>query len=101
MAMTPEEALRAACAILNRRLTIGRLIAGIDGAGGAGKSTLASGISDAFEGRVSIVGCDDFYRPLISTQNSRLTPEEAYENYFDWRRLRDEALMPLRDGKRA
>ena len=85
---------------MNDRRARGRLIVGIDGAGGAGKSTLASGISDAFTGRVSIVRCDDFYRPLSGAQYSRLTPEEAYENYFDWRRLRDEAVMPLRGGKR-
>ncbi len=107
--MTPADGVRAACAILesatraaltDRRVS-GRLIVGIDGAGGAGKSTLARGISDAFAGRVAIVRCDDFYRPLIDTQYSRLTPEEAYENYFDWRRLRDEVLIPLRGGKRA
>ncbi len=107
--MTPADGVRAACAIvesatrtaLTDRRVSGRLIVGIDGAGGAGKSTLARGISDAFPGRVSIVRCDDFYRPLIDAQYSRLTPEEAYENYFDWQRLRDEALIPLRGGKSA
>lgn len=107
--MTRTDGIRAACAILesaasavpNDRCTSTRLIAGIDGAGGAGKSTLARGISDAFAGRVAIVRCDDFYRPLIDAQYSRLTPEEAYENYFEWRRLRDEALTPLRGGQRA
>jgi uridine kinase len=106
---TPADAVRAACAVLesaaravpNDRCASGRLIVGIDGGGGGGKSTLASGISDAFDGRVSIVRCDDFYRPLIGAQYSQLTPEEAYENYFDWRRLRDEALMRLRSGNRA
>ena len=99
--MTPEEAVRAACAILNQRLTTARLIAGIDGAGGAGKSTLARGISEAFAGRVSIIRGDDFYRPLKAAQYSDLTPQHAYENYFDWQRLRDEALMPSREGNRA
>jgi uridine kinase len=95
--MTPADAVRAACAIINERRTNGPLFVGIDGAGGAGKSTLANGISEAFVGRVSIIRCDDFYRPL-SAQSS---PEEAYEKYFDWRRLRDEALLPLRSGQRA
>jgi uridine kinase len=99
--MTPADAVSAACAILNERRASGRLVVGIDGAGGAGKSTLARGISGAFAGRLAIVRCDDFYRPLSGTQYSRLTPEEAYENYFDWRRLRDEAVMPLRSGNRA
>ena len=99
--MTPEDAVRAACEFLNARRASGRLIVGIDGAGGAGKSTLASGISDAFAGRVAIVKCDDFDRPLVDAKYSRLTPEEAYENYFDWWRLRDEVVMPLRAGKHA
>jgi uridine kinase len=96
--MTSADAMRAACATLNERLAGGRLVVGIDGAGGAGKSTLARGISDAFTGRVSIVECDHFYRPLNDAQYS---PEQAYENYFDWRRLRDEVVIPLREGKSA
>jgi uridine kinase len=99
--MTPQQAVRAACAIIDMRRANGSLVAGIDGAGGAGKSTLARGISDALAGRVSTIRCDDFYRPLTGAQYSHLTPQEAYENYFDWRRLRDEALMPLRAGEPA
>jgi uridine kinase len=95
--MTPADAVRAACALINERRARGRLLVGIDGAGGAGKSTLANGISEAFGARAAIIRCDDFYRPL----NTQCTPEEAYEEYFDWRRLRDEALIPLRSGQRA
>jgi uridine kinase len=99
--MTAAEAVRAACAIIDERRTKRPLVVAIDGLGGAGKSTLANGINDAFAGCVSIIRCDDFYRPLSGEDFSRLTPEEAYENYFDWWRLRDEALMLLREGKRA
>jgi uridine kinase len=99
--MTREEALDAAFMFLNRRLGSGRLIVGIDGAGGAGKSTLAVGIREAFRGRVSIVRCDDFCRPIVEHQGIELTPQEAYEKYFDWRRLRDHALIPLREGSSA
>ena len=94
--MTPEQTASAACAMLNHRRTGARIIVAIDGAGGAGKSTLARGIEDAFVGCVSIVRCDDFYRPL---SGATLSPQEAYDNYFDWRRLRDEALKPLRNGQ--
>jgi uridine kinase len=99
--MTPADAVHAACTLLNDRRRSDPMVVGIDGCGGAGKSTLAKGVSEAFAGRVSIVRCDDFYRPLIGAQYVQLTPRQAYENYFDWRRLRDEALMPLRDGKPA
>ncbi len=100
--MTLADAARAVCAALNeRRASGGRLFAGIDGAGGAGKSTLADAVRDAMRGDASIIRCDDFYRPLIDTKYASLTPEQAYENYFDWQRLRDGALMPLRSGKPA
>jgi uridine kinase len=99
--MTPADAIGAACAILGNRLGGETLVVGIDGAGGAGKSTLARGVSDAFARRAAIIRCDDFYHPLNDPRYSRLTPEEAYENYFDWRRFRDEAVIPLRGGKRA
>jgi uridine kinase len=96
--MNPADAVQAACAILSKRRRVGGVIVGIDGGGGAGKSTLARGISEAFAGLVSIVRCDDFYRPLSDAQYS---VQEAYENYFDWRRLRNDVLMPLRAGLRA
>ena len=100
--MTLADAVRAVCAALNeRRASRGRVFAGIDGAGGAGKSTLADGVRDALLGDASIIRCDDFYRPLVDAKYASLTPEEAYENYFDWHRLRDGALMPLRSGKPA
>src|ERR1700693_4082676 len=96
--MTREEMVSATCARIDERRATGRLIVAIDGAGGAGKSTLARGIEDAFAGCVSIVRCDDFYRPLIGATLSR---QEAYEHYFDWRRLCDEALTALRNGRPA
>ena len=96
--MTPADAVRTACAFLSERRGPAVLVVAIDGGGGAGKSTLARGISAEFAGRVSIIRCDDFYRPLASTERS---PKVAYEEYFDWRRLRDEVLIPLCAGKNA
>lgn len=94
--MLPEEAAAAACALL-RRACVGRdvIVAAIDGAGGAGKSTLAAGIRAALEVAVSIVPADDFYRPLPNDQRVALDPRHGYENYFDWRRMRDCAMVPL------
>ena len=95
--MTPAEAVSAASAIIRKHAHIQPLIVAIDGGGGAGKSTLARGISEEFAGRVAIARCDDFYRPL----NSDLSAEDAYHRYFDWRRLRDEGLAPLRERRSA
>ena len=94
--MRPEEAVREACALIDTTCSArGAVIVAIDGAGGAGKSTLANGIRDAF-GHASIVQFDDFYRPLSDDQRAALDPRGGYERYFDWRRLRDSALVPLR-----
>ena len=99
--MRPEEAVRAACALIETtRLAHGNVIAAIDGAGGAGKSTLANGIRAAF-GSASIVQVDDFYRPLSDDQRAALDPHLGYERYFDWQRMRDRALVPLRGGTPA
>jgi uridine kinase len=75
-------------------------VAAIDGAGGAGKSTLANGIKAAFDD-ASIVQVDDFYRPLSDDRRAALDPRRGYERYFDWRRMRDRALLPLRAGRAA
>ena len=62
----------------------------IDGLGGAGKSTLSAQLRDSLDASSSGVE-DDFYRPVPQT----LAPEQAYEAYFDWQRLRDTVLKPL------
>ena len=99
--MRPEEAVRKACALIETaRSTRGAIIVAIDGAGGAGKSTLANGIQAAY-GDSSIVQVDDFYRPLSDEQRAALDPHRGYERYFDWRRMRDSALAPLRAGTAA
>ena len=54
------------------------LLIGIDGCGGAGKSTLARAIKDNLSD-VKIVQMDDFY----------------YKDYFDWQRLKRQVLEPL------
>jgi uridine kinase len=59
---------------------------GLDGPGGAGKSTLARRIADAVE-RAVVVGIDDFWGPSI--------PE------WDWDRFIVQVARPLRDGQDA
>jgi uridine kinase len=100
--MRPEDAAAKACAML-RAIAGSRavVVAAIDGAGGAGKSTLAGAIRTALGIAVAIVPVDDFYRPLTNDQRVALDPRHGYESYLDWRRMRDEALAPLRAGKPA
>jgi uridine kinase len=76
------------------------VLVGIDGPGGAGKSTLAREL-ELLRDDVAIIAGDDFYRPLNESTRAALTPLEAVDLSFDWERLRDEALAPLLRGDEA
>jgi uridine kinase len=76
------------------------VVVGIDGPGGAGKSTLARALAH-WRDDVAIIEGDDFYRPLSESTRAALTPLEAVDLSFDWERLRDEALAPLLRGDEA
>ncbi|MFG2668494.1 uridine kinase [Streptomyces sp. NPDC048387] len=87
-----------------RRLTgtrgaTSRIVA-IDGTGGSGKSTLAAAVAGHFDG-ATVVHVDDFYRPMPDREREQLDAEQGYHRYFDWERLRDQVLIPLRDGHPA
>jgi len=82
------------------RHTRSYLLVAIDGGGGAGKSTLARNLADAL-GDATIVQMDDFYRPMPAAERAALTPGEGVDRYFDWQRLRDSVLWPLRRGATA
>ena len=71
-------------------------IVGIDGGGGAGKTTLARRLQKT-SSRVQCVHVDDFYRP--SPDDPKLRAEPCW--FFDWRRIRDEVLVPLKRGEAA
>ncbi len=69
------------------------VVVGIDGCGGSGKSTLARHL-----GAATVIEFDDFYRP----SSTRLPPGDAdIGGNFEWRRLRDQVLLPLRRGEEA
>jgi uridine kinase len=71
----------------------------IDGRGGAGKSTLAKELRDKIGAQ--IIEGDDFYRVMSETERRALQPKDAYMRNFDWQRLRDQVLAPIRNGKAA
>lgn len=79
------------------------VLVGIDGAGGSGKSVLAGALAVALRAggrRASVVHFDDFFLP--SSERPRGTPEaKPVGGDFDWRRLRDEVLRPLRADRTA
>lgn len=72
------------------------LIIGIDGCGGAGKSTLANKIKSKFS-TVAIVHMDDFYLPSSQIVNEHPTNKSIGAD-FDWKRLLQEVLDPISNG---
>jgi uridine kinase len=74
------------------------LLVGIDGRGGSGKSTLARSLERLIQGSV-VIEFDDFYRP----SETRLAfGDPDIGGNFEWRRLRDQVLIPLsqhREGR--
>ena len=80
----------------------GVLVLAIDGHGAAGKSTIAGAVADATA--AALVHTDDFFRPASSVTGgaARRSPGiPALACYYDWRRIKQRALEPLRAGRGA
>jgi uridine kinase len=76
------------------------LIVAVDGRSGSGKTTLSQAVAQILD--AAVVPCDDFYAAGISDAEwDRRTPEQRAEDAIDWRRLKREALDPLRMGQPA
>jgi len=71
------------------------LVVAIDGPGASGKSTIARAI--AAEMPAALVHTDDFFLPTSGVDGVR----RSLVDYYDWRRLRAEALAPLLAGHSA
>jgi uridine kinase len=82
----------------------GGLVVAVDGHGGAGKSTIAAAVAQATG--AALVHTDDFFLqprvPAPGPPPSEQPPVPAsLAEYYDWRRMRTEALGPLRAGRHA
>ena len=87
--------------ILNRvrQLSVAKqlVLIGIDGCGGAGKSTFAAELSSSL-GLAPVIHIDDFYKP--SQDRSLITSSHPVGSQFDWQRLERDVLKPLHaDGE--
>ncbi len=70
------------------------VVVGIDGGTGAGKTTIAKQIHE--ETNSALVHLDDFYTTEIPEHAwPRYESRERLEHIFDWKRVREHALMPL------
>ena len=77
------------------------LLVAIDGPGGAGKSTLAQLLKEQLKTLgwiVAVVKHDDFYLPSHQRENQQMG---VIGRDFDWERLRDQVLTPIREGRSA
>lgn len=96
--MGARDAVLNALAALPR--SIPPTLVAIDGGGGAGKSSLAAALAAHLE-PCTVVAIDDFYVPASAAARAALSPEQGYQRYFDWDRLRTQVLEPLRTGRPA
>lgn len=74
------------------------VLVAIDGGGGAGKSSLAARLREAFRLSnvpASIVEVDDFFLPS-ERRHPGPPSEKPVGGDFDWQRLREQVLEPLR-----
>ncbi len=71
----------------------------LDGPGGSGKSTPPRELAAAHDGPAAVVEGDDFYADLADSYRASLDAKGGYREYFDWRRLRDQVLIPARQGR--
>jgi len=75
------------------------LVLAIDGHGGAGKSTIAGAVARATG--AALVHTDDFFRTPTVRPYPAAAGARAMACYYDWRRLRAQALEPLRARRAA
>lgn len=94
--MSASQAVQSAIEALLREVGPPIVVA-LDGYSAAGKSTLARELVRRLD--ATVIHGDDFYRDMLETDRAALTPEEGVDRYFDWERLRDEALLPLASGR--
>ncbi len=86
--------------VLSRRTPHRPFIVAIDGGSGSGKSTIAH--IAAARLNAALVQTDDFFAAEITAAEWEAKPSlERADEAISWRRLRREALEPLRQGRTA
>ncbi len=74
------------------------LVLALDGRSGTGKSTIARALAKARN--AAVVPLDDFFDASVpGAQWDAWSPAERLQRVFDWTRVRNEALVPLRAGQ--
>ncbi|KAA3648770.1 MAG: uridine kinase [Chloroflexi bacterium] len=88
--------------IIDRVTPNGTVLVGVDGGAGSGKSTFAHWVAEQISNsstRVNVVHTDNFFLPS-DERVTQLHPLAIVED-IDWKRLRDQVIVPLRSSKEA
>lgn len=94
--ISPEELILLEIERVRSRLDRPVIVA-LDGGSGAGKSTISNRLRKM--GDVAVITLDDFYQTTIpESEWPTKTAKERLESVFEWKRVRLEALLPLRAG---
>jgi uridine kinase len=83
---------------LDNKITNKTFLLGIDGCGGAGKSTLAQSFKEVGGNNVTIIHMDDFYKP--SGIRKQVSNDEIGGNW-DCERVKKQVLEPLRNNQKT
>jgi uridine kinase len=89
-----NQSIQQLISLANERKEGRPFLIAIDGHSAAGKSTLANYVAKLLA-TTAIVHTDDFYRPMNEEKRFELNPQEGYEYYYDWQRLKQDVLQPL------
>ncbi len=79
-----------------------RVVVGIDGPDGAGKTTLAGRLNEALQVKTLQACVDGFNRPRAQRyRRGELSPDGYYLDSFDYPALRNDCLLPFLGGQSA
>lgn len=77
-----------------------RVLVGIDGPDGSGKTTLADNLAESLTGPVLRASIDGFHNPTeLRRRRGDLSPEGYYRDSFDHQSLLDDLLDPFATGQ--
>lgn len=74
------------------------ILIGIDGCGGAGKSTLAQAFKEVNSEKVTVIHMDDFYKP---SQLRKLIKKNEIGGNWDCERVKEQVLLPLSKNQKT
>lgn len=95
-----NEGVMELLSLIEQKLTKKKVLAiSLDGRSGSGKTTLAKSLSKELGGVE--IHADDFWTGGSNDIWDARTPKERADLAIDWKRIIDEALVPLKNGKQA